>query len=180
MFHKLKAYYFVDDFNINQLFELGKKINIIYRNYKEKKPESTIIKLNNFCKSSKRKLFVSNDIKAAIKHNLNGVYLPAFNRKLAYKNLKTKNNFQIIGSAHTIPEIRIKELQGCDEIFLGPLFHNPKNKYFLDIIRFNKLKLSTKKKINALGGINKTNLKKLGIINVNGFGAISMYKKKAP
>ena len=131
-------------------------------------------------KSNSRKLFLSNDIHIAIKHNMNGVYLPSFNKKLFYKNLTTKRKFQIIGSAHNIPEIRIKELQGCDEIFLGPIFHNPKNKNYLDIVKFNNLKLSTQTKINALGGINQVNLKKLRLINVNGFGAISMYKKKAP
>ena len=43
-----------------------------------------------------------------------------------FKNLSLKKNFKLIGSAHNLNEIKIKEKQGCEEIFLSPIFYNPK------------------------------------------------------
>ena len=87
-----------------------------------------------------------------------------------------KKKFLIIGSAHTVQEIKNKELQGARAIFLAPLFKTQKNKKFLDPIKFNILSLQTNKKIIALGGITNKNLKKLKITKSNGFAGISFFK----
>jgi thiamine-phosphate pyrophosphorylase len=94
--------------------------------------------------------------------------------------MKLRKNFKIIGSAHNYKEIKIKEKQGCKEIFISPIFFNPKNKYFLDIVKFNYLGLTTKNKIIALGGINENNLKRLKCTNTTGFASISWIKKNRP
>ena len=60
-----------------------------------------------------------------------------FNNDLKHINFPRKKNFFIIGSAHNYQEIKIKEKQGCEEIFISPIFFNKKmvkislNSYFL-------------------------------------------------
>ena len=78
-----------------------------------------------------------------------------------------------MGSAHNIWEIRNKETQNVEVIFLSSLYK--KNKNFLGVNRFKLLSLLTKKKTVALGGISKKNLKKLNLINCFGFAGISFF-----
>jgi thiamine-phosphate pyrophosphorylase len=82
----------------------------------------------------------------------------------------------VAGSAHNIKEIKIKEKQNVNLIFLSPLFKT-KEKNPLEIIKFNNLSNFTKKPIIALGGINTKNVKKLKMTNIFGFAGISHIKK---
>ena len=107
---------------------------------------------------------------------MDGLYIPSFNKKILPKKIKFKNRI-IIGSAHNVMEIRKKMEQGCKIIFISPLFKTYKIKY-LDIPRFNLMKLSFNKKFVALGGINKSNIKKIKMLNIYGISGISMFKKK--
>jgi len=120
---------------------------------------------------------LSNNTKLAIKLNLDGVYLPSFNKKMIYKNVSIKKNFRIIGSAHNLKELKIKENQNCERIFISPIFKTSKNKTFLDIIRFNLISNESKKKIICLGGINSENLKKINLTKSVGIASISWIKK---
>ena len=86
-------------------------------------------------------------------------------------------NFVILGSAHNIKQIRIKEKQNTDLIFLSPLFDMQNKKNILGIYKFNLLAKQTKKKVIALGGINENNIKKLNLIKTYGFASISLIKK---
>ena len=176
MIHK-NIYYFIDKFDRNEILSLDKKINIIYRNYKEINLDPVIKQIKEVCNKTNRKFYIANSLKTALKFNLDGLYLPAFNNKLNYKNINSRKNFKIIGSAHNYKEVKIKENQGCKEIFITPIFYNPKNKTYLDIVRFNYLNLTTKIKSIALGGINEENLKKLKCTKVIGFAGISWIKK---
>ena len=74
----------------------------------------------------------------------------------------------------------IKEKQGCSKIFLAPTFKVLKSKNYLGILKFNKLALSTGKKIISLGGINETNIRKLNLLICCGFAGISWVKKNGP
>ena len=65
-----------------------------------------------------------------------------FNKSFNHLNYKIKN-FLIIGSAHNIKEIRIKELQGVKEIFLSSIFK--KNKNYLGLYKFINISNHTKK-----------------------------------
>ena len=137
-----------------------------------------LLKIQKFCKKNGNNLFLTNDLKLSIKLQLNGVYIPSFNKKLNFSgffNLPRK--FKIIGSAHNLKEIRIKDKQNCEEIFLSPLFKIAKSKKYLGIVKFNLLSLNNKKKFIALGGINETNLKSLKLLNCKGFASISWAKK---
>ena len=80
-----------------------------------------ILKIKRICKKKGFGLYLANNIKLAIKLNLNGVYLPAFNKNLNFKNISCSKNFKIIGSAHNFKEVRIKEKQKCEKIFISPI-----------------------------------------------------------
>ena len=180
MIHLSNVYYFIDKFDRDEILKLDKKINIIFRNYKITNIESEIEKIKNLCKSSNRKIFIANNVKIALKYKLDGLYIPAFNNKLNYMNLNLMKKFKIIGSAHSIQEVRIKEKQGCTSIFISPVFHNPKNNFFLGIIKFNLINLFTSVKTIALGGLNQNNIKLLKSTKVEGYASITWIKKNRP
>ena len=107
---------------------------------------------------------------------LDGVYLPSFNKSLNISRTNMKKNFLVIGSAHSVQEIKNKELQGVKTIFLAPLFKTKKNKIFLNPIKFNLLGLQTTQRIIALGGITGKNLNRLGVTRSIGFAGISYFR----
>ena len=119
---------------------------------------------------------MSNDIKLAIKLNLDGAYIPSFNKDLTHNCFQLKKKFNLLGSAHNLKEIRIKEVQNVKCIFISPLFRTTKYKNFLGIYRFLKLTKFTKKDIVSLGGINKNNLKQIKLLNINNIASISMFQ----
>jgi len=172
-------YYYIDKFNKDEIDKLDRLISIIYRNYSNKVDENDIKHLVNFCKSQRRKVYISNNLNLALKFNFNGIYIPSFNKVSKYKNIY-KRNFEIIGSAHNIKEVLNKEKQGCSKIFLCPIFKTKKNKYSLGVTKFNLIKLNTKKDIIPLGGINENNTKKINLCGVKSFGGISWVKKNGP
>ena len=134
----------------------------------------TIIKLKQYCKKKGYKFFLSNDIKLAIHLNLDGAYIPSFNNQTNHLSFSFKKKFIIIGSAHNNKEIKIKEKQRVDIIFLSSIFK--KNKNYLGINKFKILSKFTNKKIVVLGGISKSNLKKLNLLNCFGFAGISYFE----
>ena len=87
-------------------------------------------------------------------------------------------NFKILGSAHNSFEISTKQKQGCNVIFVSPIFKVKKKNYFLDVVKFNLLTLNKKVKFVALGGISKINKNKLNLLNISGFAGISFFQKK--
>ena len=168
-------YYFINKFDTNFIDKQDKDTGIIYRNYtSEKIDKFKFLRLKNFCKKKGLKLYLSNNIKLALKLKLNGAYIPSFNKKFNHLNYKYDKNFKIIGSAHNLKEIKIKELQKVEAIFISSLFK--KNKNFLGINRFKNLSGLTKKRIIALGGINKENIKLLNLLNKSGFAGISYFE----
>ena len=62
-------------------------------------------------------MFLANDVKLAVKLNLNGAYIPSFNKSFAHLNYSFKKNFKLLGSAHNLKEMRLKEIQKVEEIF---------------------------------------------------------------
>ena len=176
----LKKYYFIDKFDYSHLINLDKNISFIWRNKDKETQTETLVKLRNFCKKKGRKFYISNDIKLAIKLNANGVYIPSTNRNLNFILIKSNKKFKILGSAHNLKEIKIKELQNVEEIFLSPLFKSNHNSQ-LNLYKYLNLKKITFLKDVSLGGINDSNIKMLEFIKPFGFAAISYFdKKKAP
>ena len=93
-------------------------MGIIYRNYNTKKRENELVKIAKACKKNRNQLFVSNDIKLAIKVKAEGIYIPSFNQTKGFANLE-KKNIKILGSAHNQKEIQKKISQNCKAIFLS-------------------------------------------------------------
>ena len=175
----IKYYYFIDEFNKNEIEKLPAQISVIYRNYDKKNDPQELKKLVVHCKNNRRKVYISNNLKDAIKYNFDGLYIPSFHKQLKFENI-TKKNLEIIGSAHNAIELKIKEKQGCSHIFLSPIFENNKNKRFLGVIKTNLLKKMTKNKIVLLGGINQKTLKRSKLCSPSGVAAISWIKKNGP
>ena len=167
-------YYFINKFDTNIIDRQDKYTVIIYRNYSKKVNELLILKLKRFCKKKNKRFFLSNNIKLAIKLGLDGVYLPSFNRSFKHLSYKLKKKFEIIGSAHNLKEIKIKELQKVNKIFLSSLFK--KNKNYLGINKFKLLSNLTKKKVVILGGISKKNIKLIKLLNASEFAGISYFE----
>ena len=80
-------YYYIDKFNKEEIYKLNKSISIIYRNYSTRLNRNDIFQLVNLCKKQRRKVYISNNLKLALRFNFDGVYIPAFNKKLNYKNI---------------------------------------------------------------------------------------------
>ena len=168
---------FISNFKKEEILELNNNVGIILRNFEEKLTINKILDLRRYCKSNNRKLYLANNVKLAINLNFDGVYISAFNKNLNQKKFSIRKNFLYLGSAHNLKELKIKEKQGVEVIFLSPLFKTKNYKKGMGVIKFNNLSKKSKKKIIALGGINKSNLKKIKITNAYGFSGISYFKK---
>ena len=170
----LKKYYFINKFDQSHIDKQEKETTIIYRNYNQEIDKKLILSLKNYCKKKGYKFLISNNIKLAIKLNLDGAYIPSFNGNKHHLSYSYKKKFILLGSAHNIYELRTKELQKVEFIFLSSLFKENKN--YLGIYKFRLFSLLTKKKIIALGGISLNNLKKLNLISCEGFAGISFFE----
>ena len=104
---------------------------------------------------------MANNIKLSIKLNLDGAYIPSFNKKFSHLNYLYKKHFLLLGSAHNLKEIKIKERQNVSEIFLSSIFK--KNNNFLGINKYNLLSRLTNKNLIALGGVSKENMKLISL-----------------
>ncbi len=136
--------------------------------------QRTYFKNKKILQKKKLKFYLSNNIKLAIKLDLDGAYIPSFNKNTKHLTYSLKKKFDIVGSAHNLKEIRTKEKQGVKEIFISSLFKQNKN--FLGINKYKLLTNLTKKNVVALGGISKKNLKKLKLLKNLDFAGISFFE----
>ena len=172
----LNRYYFIKKFDQSHIDKQSKETIIIFRNYDQDIDEKLILTIKNYCKKKGNKFLISNNIRLAIKLNLDGVYIPSFNKNKKHLSYSLKKSFIILGSAHNVYEVRTKELQNVNAIFLSSLFK--KNKNYLGINKFKSLSLLSKKPVIALGGISVNNLKKLTLTSCHGFAGISFFEQK--
>ena len=175
MHNKIPAkFYFINSFKKNNIDNLDNNTAIIYRNYNKKLNIKEIIKIKEYCSKKKIKFILSNNLKIALSLKLDGGYIPSFKKDFIHLNYNFRSNFLLLGSAHNLKEVRIKERQKVKIIFISSLFK--KNKNYLGIYKFKNLASLTKKKIIALGGISKMNEKKLKVLNCYGFSGISYFE----
>tara|TARA_Y100001958_G_C21241547_1_gene569423 strand:- start:700 stop:1275 length:576 start_codon:yes stop_codon:yes gene_type:complete len=159
--------------------KIHNKFNVIYRNFKKSENIDDIKKFRKQCKLKQIKFFIANDTKLAISVKADGLYVSAFNKNLKSLHYK-KSNFSIIGSAHSMKEIKLKILQGCNYILLSKLFKvDYDNKApHLGIIKFNIFCNKISKNLVALGGIKIEKLNYLKDINCKSVAILSELKKK--
>ena len=175
MHNKIPAkFYFINSFKKNNIDNLDNNTALIYRNYDKKLNIKEILKIKDYCSKKKIKFILSNNLKIALSLKLDGGYIPSFKKDFIHLNYNFRSNFLLLGSAHNLKEVRIKERQKVKIIFISSLFK--KNKNYLGIYKFKNLASLTKKKIIALGGISKMNEKKLKVLNCYGFSGISYFE----
>jgi thiamine-phosphate pyrophosphorylase len=165
------------DLNLTLISKI-KNIKIIY-NYNNKSNLKDLLSLEKLCIRNKIKLYISNYKRDLNFLKIQGVHISS-DKKLRPHNLKKK--FEIIGTAHNQLEYSRKKEQGCNKIFLSPLFRTKKysNNKILGISKFNLISKNWDIKILALGGINSENIKLLKNLKVLGFGGINFFNKKNP
>jgi thiamine-phosphate pyrophosphorylase len=170
-----KKYYFINNLDTNYINKHSSKITFIYRNYRDILPNiKNILKFRDCCRKKGSKFLISNNIKLALKLNLDGFYIPSFNKNIDHLSYSKKKSFIIVGSAHNLKEIRNKEKQGVQAIFISSIFK--KNKNFLGLNKFKILINHTNRKVIALGGIKNINIKRLKLVNCVGFAGISFFE----
>ena len=176
MHYKLPyKYYFINKLDTNLINNQDIQTVFIYRNYIEKVfNKNLILKFKNVCKKRGNKFFLANNVKLAINLGLDGAYIPSFNRNMSHLSYNFTKNFEILGSCNNIKEIKIKEKQKVNKLFISSIFK--KNKNFLGINKFKNLKNLTKKTVVALGGISKKNLNQLKLVNCLSFSGISYFE----
>ena len=87
----LNYFCYIDSYNLNLINNLTKTTSVIYRNYDNNQIDlNSIIKIKKICKKKGIKFYLSNNVKLAIKLDLNGAYIPAFEKNLNIKNYKFK------------------------------------------------------------------------------------------
>jgi len=174
MHNKLpKIYHFINDLNIPEVLKLNNKIALIYRNYEKIPSDNEIITFKRFCKSKKRRFIISKYYDLVIKHDLDGFYIPSFDKNINFKILNKNKKFIVIGSAHNYKEIKCKIRQGVQQIFVSPLFKVKKSNNSLGLNKFIKLKLYSKIPIIALGGLNAKNYKYANLSLPNGYATLN-------
>ena len=91
----MKKYYFINKFDTNNIDKQDKQTTIIYRNYSKKIIDrNLILKIKRYCKKKLIKFFLSNNVKLAIQLDLDGAYIPSFNKSLSHLAYKYKKNFR--------------------------------------------------------------------------------------
>ena len=171
----MRKYYFINKFDTNNINKQDKQTTIIYRNYSAKSvDEKLILNIKKYCKKKSIKFYLSNNIKLAIKLDLDGAYIPAFDRTFKHLAYSYKSNFEIVGSAHNLKDIRIKENQNVKRIILSSIFK--KNKNFLGLNKFKLIAKLSKKEVVVLGGISKKNKRKLSLLSQSDFAGISYFE----
>ena len=174
-YNLITKYYFINKLNTKNIDKLDKQTIVIFRDYTLSNVDlKNLLNIKRYCKKKGIKFYLSNNIKLAIKLNLDGAYIPSFNNSFNHLSYSYKKKFSLIGSAHNLKEIKIKEIQNVEKIFLSSIFK--KNKNFLGPNRLKKLSNFTNNKIVVLGGISKKNLKKLRLLNNPEFAGISFFE----
>ena len=178
--HLINIYIFIESFNnlIEKKILKLKNIGIIYENTNI--PSENFLKVIKFCKVNKIKLYVLDNFRIALKYKLNGLLISSYNKeisKIQSIQLK-KKNIEIFGKAHNQLEFHQKMKQGCETIFLSPIFFTKKystNRVF-GISKFNLISLRWSSRLVALGGINFSNCKKVKMTKSVGIGIKTLIK----
>ena len=167
-------YYFINKFDTNIIDKLDKDTGIILRNYSSENDIDTILNLKKYCKKKGYKFYLSNNVRLALNLNLDGAYIPSFNKDTKHLSFSLTKKFLILGSAHNNKELKTKEKQLVKIVFLSSIFK--KNKNYLGLNKFKLLAKLTNIKVVALGGISNNNIKKLDLLDCFGFAGITFFE----
>ena len=114
----MKKYYFINKFDTNNINRQDKQTIIIYRNYSNKiVDQKLILNIKRYCKKRSIKFYLSNNIKLAIKLNLDGAYIPSFNKSLKHLAYSYKKNLDCWICSQS-KEIKNKRKQKSKNFFI--------------------------------------------------------------
>jgi thiamine-phosphate pyrophosphorylase len=108
-----KLFFFINTYDEDHIRKLPNKVAIIFRNYETEHDEVLILNIKRACQKQGRNFFLSNNLKLAIKLNLDGVYFPSFNKSMNFNKSNFKKKFIIIGSAHSVTRNKNKRTTRC-------------------------------------------------------------------
>ena len=165
-----KHYVFLEELNAllkKNLLKFKNLYIIININQNDKKNLEKQNSIVQFAKKNRIPFLFKNSFQKCTKYNASGIFLDS-KYKIITKPLLLKKQFRVIGSVHNQLEYTFKIKQGCELVMLSPIFYNEKySKYkILGPLKFNKMSLSWKLRLCALGGINSKTLKKLNLTKV--------------
>tara|TARA_Y100000992_G_scaffold241813_1_gene172710 strand:- start:173 stop:457 length:285 start_codon:yes stop_codon:yes gene_type:complete len=84
---------FISNFDKKEILNLDKKIGIIFRNYERNYDKNKILELKEFCKKNRMSFYLANNPKLAITLDLDGVYIPSFNKSMSIRIFSKKKIF---------------------------------------------------------------------------------------
>jgi len=176
------------DLKLIKKFYIVTKLDILTSNYFKHKNIAVIINFKNQPDSSiirkivkkniYNKIFISNNTKLITNKKIQGIYLSSYNNKIFLANKNHVFNYDVIGGAHNLTDIRKKIQLGCKIIFLSPIFKSTSSpeKKPIGLVKYLLLSKLFKVEIYPLGGVFP---KKIGWpTNVNKFSGITYFKKK--
>jgi thiamine-phosphate pyrophosphorylase len=170
----LENFFFTSSLNSIIKKNLRKLINvsIVYKLDNNNLNINEFLKIKEFCKKERIKIYFPDNIKLAIKLGADGLFISSKNNKIFQPY---KKSFKIIGAIHNQNEFYFKLLQKCEYLFLSPIFNNPKysDNKILGTIKFNLISQNWRYKLIALGGINSKNFKKIYLTKSTGVGFVS-------
>ena len=176
------------DLKLIKKFYIVTKLDILTGDYFKHKNIAVIINLKNQPDSSiirkivkkniYNKIFVSNNTKLITNKKIQGIYLSSYNNKIFLSNKNHVFNYDVIGGAHNLTDIRKKIQLGCKIIFLSPIFKSTSSpeKKPIGLVKYLLLSKLFNVEIYPLGGVFP---KKIGWPTiVNKFSGITYFKKK--
>ena len=90
----MNKYYFINKFDTNNIDKQDNQTTVIYRNYKKKIRWKANSQNKKILPKKSIKFYLSNNIKLALKLNLDGVYIPAFNKSLKHLSYSYKKTLK--------------------------------------------------------------------------------------
>ena len=114
----MRKYYFINKFDTNNIDKQDKQTTIIYRNYSSKlTDQSLILQIKRYCKKKSINFYLSNDIRLAIKLDLDGAYIPAFNKSLNIYPTLLRKTLKLLDQHTTLKRLELKKIKMSEKFF---------------------------------------------------------------
>ncbi len=105
----VRKYYFINKFETNNINKQDKQTTIIYRNYTTRKyDKNLILELKEFCKKKRIKFYLSNNVKLAIQLDLDGAYIPSFNKVSKISIILIRKSLKLLDLPTILKKLELK------------------------------------------------------------------------
>lgn len=150
---------------------------VIVRHFSDKQKEEIILKIKSLCRKHKVKLLVSDSLRLAFKHRLDGVHFPEKSvRKIANcGSLKRwPKRFFFTAACHSERALHAAQKAGCHAALLSPVFPTQSHPGAKSLGTYQLTSLSHRShlKLFALGGITQKTAQRISICPLSGFAGV--------